>query len=386
MKHDRTITSHRPRVATSVFGTAALLAGLAGLLTGCMGDNASVNPSVSDPTAAIGALQLSPINTIMAVGDSIPLVVTGQTLTGAPIAQLDSVQYILQNIADTARVRIAPTGIVTALTPSGANNPVLIEIIGFKGGLARANQALVQVTAGRLAGVTLSIHPVPPDSARISWGASKRIIPIVQSSVTGTRVASPTFRYEYGPGDSTVMQCGIQTLPPTATLTSLQLQMSACGGSSSAVGVNTIHANQKGTAWVIAAAMVYGVALRDSVQYTVTNPFTGTLNADPTFLLQPDQSGSAAIIAPGGRITFQNSFSAALNATVSWTFDNPSAATAYPPARQYGGSTGNVTAVPSKQFAVRQFLTPGVYRWTATVAGGVPPYTGMTSTGVITVQ
>jgi hypothetical protein len=385
MKNDRVITSYRPRVATSILGVAAAFAGLAGLFTGCLGDNASVNPSMSDPTAAIGALQLSPINTIMAVGDSIPLVVRGQTLSGAPITQLDSVQYILQNVADTLRVRIASTGVVTALTPSGTNNPVLIEVIGFKGGLARANQAIVQVTADKLVGATLSIHPVPPDSARMSWGSVKRIVPIVQSSLTGQRVASPTFRYEYGPGDSTTMQCGIQSLPPTATLTALQLQMSACGGSS--VAINMIHANQKGTAWIIADATVYGVALRDSVQYTVTNPFAGTVNADPSFLLQPDhQSGSALLIAPGGRVTFLNSFSPALNAAVSWTFDNPSAATAYPPTRQYGGTTGNVTAVPSNQFAIRQFLTPGVYRWTATVSGGVPPYTGMTSSGFITVQ
>jgi len=356
-------------------------------LTACTGDKGTA-PAIRPAATTLGSARVSPYNAVMAVGDTLTLVVTGRTLSGAPLAGFDSVQYILQDPTDSLRVHLSATGVVTAVTPSGTNAPVFVQVIAFKDGLARADQSIIQIVPTAFAGATLSIQPVPPDSAKMAWGDSKTITPAIQNT-SGQSVDQPMVRYEYGPGDSTTMQCYVPNLVATGTLTQAQLQLTGCGTNNNAgqVGLNNIHAFKTGTAWVHANVMVFGVMLRDSVQYTLTNPYSGFIYAS-TYYLAGNQPGISSIyIAPGGTVTFYNGFPEALGISVGFTFNDPSAATAATPVPDFGGTTGNVTPLTTSQAqSTRQFLTPGVYEWTATLYGGVPPYTGATWSGSITVQ
>jgi hypothetical protein len=331
---------------------------------------------------------VSPINAIMAVGDTMSLTLTGQSVAGDPLTSFDSIEYILQTPTDTIRTRISANGLVTALTPSGTNKPVLVEVIGFKDGVARADQAVIQIVATTFPNATLSIQPISPDSAKLAWGSTKVITPVIRNT-SGQSVASPQIRYEYGPGDSTTLQCYVPNFVATPTLTQAQLKLTTCGSNSNAgsVTLDRIHAFRAGTAWVHATVLVFGVVLRDSVKYTLTNPYTGNVSVGPTELLPGDPLRANIIIAPGGTITFVNSFPAAIGASVSWTLDNPGAATASNPPATYGDTIGNISAIDASQFtSKRRFLTAGVYTWTAKVICGIAPYNGATVTGEITVQ
>jgi len=357
------------------------------LFAGCVGDK-GVAPATQPAGETLGPVVVSPRNAVMAIGESLTVHVAAMSLSGTPITTFDSVLYLLQNVTDTLRVRVTTNGQITALSPSGINNPVLLQVVVFKGGVARADLALIQVTETAIPGATLSIQPVPPDSAKIAWGDTKEIDPLIQNVTTGEAVVAPTVRYDYGPGDSLTLQCYAPTLAPVGRFTQAQLQLTDCGqnGNAGTVWYNQIHAFKKGTAWIHAYVWVYGAMQHDSVQYTISNPYDAPVQAGPSQFQASQPARSSVFIAPGGTIYFLNGFNAALGASVTFTLDNPSAALATDPPSPLGGTSGNITTLTPGQQATRKFVTPGVYHWTATVSGGVPPYTGATSTGTITVE
>jgi hypothetical protein len=357
-------------------------------LAGCVGEK-GVAPALRPANSTIGSIIVSPLNVVMAVGDTFSVHFTARTLTGDPLENVDSVEYILQNPTDSIRVQVSSTGLVTARSPSLINTPVLLNVLAFKDGLAAVDQSVIQVVASAFSGATLSIQPIPPDSAKMQWGDTKQIVPVIMNPSTGQSVASPVVRYEYGPGDSLTMQCYIPTVLATVTLSQSQLQLSNCGQNTNTgnLALNSIHAFRKGTAWVHANIVVFGTLLRDSIQYTITNPYGTELDMGTNLLMAGAPTRSIVYLAPGGRVTFYNAFNAQIGATVSVTLDHPELALPTNPPSQYGGSSGNVTGLTiTHRQSDRIFATPGTYHWTATVSGGIPPYTGATATGTINVQ
>lgn len=363
------------------------LLGVIGMTASCFSDGSTAT-SPQPAAETLGAVVAFPVNAIMAIGDTMTVTFTATTLTGTPTTTFDSVRYLLQNPADTIRVQLSPTGLVTARAVSLTNNPVLVNVFAFRNGVAAADQVAIQIVATAISGVTLSIHPVAPDSAKMSWGSTKTIIPVIQNAAR-QKVANPIIRYEYGPGDSAIMQCYVPNFQGTIALSQKELKLSNCGinGNAGSVALNRIHAFQKGTAWIHANMRVFGVMLRDSVQYTITNPYTGSIQIAPVNLSANAPSNADVLIAPGGTIQFYNGFPASLGGAVSFTFDNPTAATSANPPSIYGDSTGNISSITVEQLgSARRFLTAGTYTWTATVTGGIPPYTGATATGKIRVE
>jgi len=348
----------------------------------CQGDN-SAAPTLRSPATTLGAVRVAPLNAIVAVGDTLRLSVTGRSLTGVVLASLDSVEYVLQNLTDSVRVRLSASGVITALTPSGPRNPVMVQVIGFKDGLALADVAVIQITQTAIAGATLSIQP--SDSARLAVGNDRQLNPVIKNPGTNESVNGPAIRYELGPGDSTAMSCFTPDLVATATITLQQLTTSACGGGY-VRSLNTLHANLPGVAWVYANVTVYGVPLRDSVMFVLTNSFVEELDFGPYELNLTGPATNTYIIAPGGIIYFVNSFPSSFGASVTWTFETPDGATATNPSSGFGGTSGNITPISGGEYAIRQFLTAGTYKWTATVTGGFPPFTGATTTGSVIVQ
>jgi len=359
--------------------------GLLGV-TACVGDK-GVAPVIESPTAILGMIRVAPVNAVMAIGDTMSLTVTGRTLTGESLTSFDSVEYFLQNTVDTVRARVSRAGVVTAVGTTNPRTPVLIQIVAFKDGLARADQAGITIVASAFSGATLSIHPVPPnDSAFVAVGAFKTIIPVI-GNTAGANVSNAGIRLEAGPGDSTKLLCYIPNFVATSTLTEQQLQAGTCTSIEQAnLRLDQIFANRIGTAWVHANVTVFGVPLRDSVQYTLTNPLNGSVFILPTNFGIFSRVGPSLLIAPGGTILFSNNFDPSFGVSIRFAFDQPAAATVANPPATAGDTIGNITPLAGSEVTTRRFLTPGVYKWTATASGGVAPFTGATTEGIITVQ
>jgi len=371
-------------IMRNVLGVAAVGSVLLGGALGCNQDR-GVAPSVDSPATTLGTIQASPLNAIIAVGQTVQIGVTGATLSGAPITTFDSVVYMTQSTTDSIRVQLSPSGLVTGRASSGST-PVLVNVFAFKGGLVRADQVIIQVTPTAVAGVTLSIQPTGSDSAKLARGSSKTITPVIRNS-SGTRVNGAKLRYIYHDSDAAKMGCYTPRFPAIGDFTAKQLGVATCGRN---VSLNQIWAlTDSGTAWVIADAMVYGAHLRDSVQYTLTNPYSLSINVVPQNLAINGGQNLMGTpkIAPGGTVHFVNGFDPSFNVTVDFIFADPSAATVADPAATYGDSVGNVIDLPGgQQESPRRFWTAGRYSYTAVVHGGIPPFTGATVTGEIIVQ
>lgn len=354
------------------------------LMAACVGDKASA-PSLHDPSEMLNSVAATPQNVIMAVGDTFSVQLSAATLNGSAVASLDSVKYVLNNIVDTIRVRVSPAGLVTARASSGSS-PVLLNIFAFKDGAAALDQIVIQVTDLSFTGASLSIHPTnPSDSTRLAIGNAKTITPVIKNLTTNQSVPGPRLRLSSSGEDARKIGCynrSISSNTAAFSITSAQLLLNQCAAT---FGLNQIRAIATGTVWVRAVAMVYGVVLQDSVQYTLTNAFqvySGVSNNN----LQIICGGCYALIAPGGKVTFQNGFRAGLGVTVTFAFENPTAAMAATPPSSVGGQSGNVTTLTAGQSSDRMFLTPGTYKWTETVSGATPPFTNGTYEGQVVVQ
>lgn len=374
--------STKSRNRAMAIATTAVLA-CASSVIGCAGDK-GVAPAPRPASSTLGNIQLSAVNVVMAVGDTLTITATGRTLTGTPVTEFDSVRYALQNVTDTLRARLAPTGTVTAIAVSGTGTPVLLNVFAFKGGVVAVDQANLQVTQSRIVGAALSLQPIPPATTTLATGQSKTLVPRIANG-SGQQVASPRLRFDYSATDSQKVSCYAPRITETSTYTQGELNLTDCG--SKHLSLNQIYALQAGTAWVRASVLVYGTMLRDSVQYTFTNPLTGEIDVGPSNVLSafvPVRNG--VVIVPGGTVTFYNAFDPSFAASLTFTFDNPTAATAADDPSTDGGQSGNVTPLSGYQFTMRKFSTPGVYTWTAVISGSVPPWTGQTTSGTITVQ
>jgi len=350
---------------------------------GCIGEQ-GVAPSARAPDATLGTIQASPLNVVMAVGQTTQITVTGKTISGDPITSFDSVVYLTQSTTDSVRVQVSASGLVTARGSSGSN-PVLLNVYAFKGELVRADQVIIQVTDVAVSGAGLSIQPQAGDSTKLAIGNSKSIIPMIGNSA-GDSVPYPTFRLTFHTADLIKVGCYTPNFPGIGAFNSQQLSITPCG---SATGFNELRAQtNSGTVWVIADAMVYGVHLRDSVQYTLTNPYSSYIFVYANNLSVGGTGGLVGTIqiSPSGVIQFDNSFDMTLGTSVDFVFDNPGAATAADPPSTLGGSSGNIIGLNGGESSYRRFMTAGTYNYTATVHGSIPPFTGATVKGQIVVQ
>lgn len=357
------------------------------LLAGCVGDK-GVAPSTRPASETLGTISVSPMNIVMAVGETLPVTTTGRSIAGAEMTDFDSLQYQFENANDTGHVHISASGVLTAISASDFYSPIRISVFAFKDGVVAADQAIIQVVETAFPNPTLSIAPIAPDSAKMAWGDSKMLTPVIQNSASAS-IPSPQLRLEYGPGDSVTMQCYVPSITATGVLRTPQLQRTRCGqnGNAGTVQLNWIHAFTKGTAWVHAHVTVFGVALHDSVQFTISNPYSAGVDVGTSYTLSSTHDERSSVyISPGGMVYFFNDFNPVLGTSVVFTFEHPEAMLASDPPATDGGTEGNVSAILGYGYSTRKIVTPGVYHWTATVSGGIPPYTGAIVKGTITVE
>jgi len=357
---------------------SATLAGLAG----CTGPSITASDAPTLPTSALATVTAFPAASIIAVGGTQQLSAAGATFAGDIVTAFDSVVFQFANLADSNRVKLSSSGQITGLA---AGNNVLINVLGFKGAAVRGDQVVVQVTPTAVSGLTFSIQPVAPDSAKLAAGTTKTIVPLVKNS-SGQSVTNPAVIYKIRGSDSTRVDTfrgnvayrinAFDNLPVrtrTANTSLATNQIVALAG--------------EGTAWLYATISAYGQVLSDSVQYTFTYPYTQTLTTTKTNLavtsLYQDQ---IVTLAPGAVVTFANGVASTDPLTMTYTFDNPAAATAPSPASTIGGASGNVTTLTGGQSSRRQFLTPGTYHWTVTPTGGPAPWPGQVLAGTIVIK
>jgi len=336
----------------------------------------------------LGPASASPLNAIIAVGDTISVTLHATTLTGTPVTSFDSVQYLFNYQTDTQYVQVSSTGIVTGKKPTDPGNPVVLGILAFRDGAVVYDATVIQVTQTALSRAMLSIQPIPPDSARWQASLAKFLTPVIMDPVTGDTISGVALRLEFGAEDSAGVRCS--NFPVTnrsQTIADEVVHKSNCepwaGGDYTAL--NGFIGLRPETIWIHATVVAYGMVLHDSLQFVITYPQNSNIYFYPGGMAVGQQGAwlNAAVV-PGGSVAFGNYFDPSYGTSINVTFDHPDAATAPP-----GGvdtTSGNIVGLTGQNAATRRFLSAGTYGYTYTIATGVAPFKGVTGRGTITVQ
>ena len=291
--------------------------------------------------------------------NQVQLVATPRNAVGEPLAGLPPVTF---RSSDTTRVHVTEDGLVTARA-AGTNLTIVAEILTSEN-IRRVDTARVNViaTAPRQL-ATFTIQPEPPAEPIWAlepalWGAPGRTI----LTMAGLNLSNALKLRALDQDDLPVtgLQVFYQSLDPDVAIV-----RSPAG---------SIAPHRPGQVRVVASTFAYGVALADTVTFTMLLPRVHGVRFDP----QPDStlrlSAQNVIIRPGGYVFW---FNQSLATPVSITFDDPSAASEVPElCARYGEPLcggGNIAAfngatsatVPPLPLAgrARRFDTPGTYTY-----------------------
>lgn len=351
-------------------------------LAGCIGPSTKSLPDLPLNMDALASLSVSPPVSIIAVGSTQQLNTTATAFDGTSVTTFDSVLYRYSTASDSVFLRMSPAGLLTGIQPK--NGTIFILIFGFRGDAVRGDVVLSAVTASPIAGLTMSIQPIAPDSAKLASGTTKSIIPVVRNPNTAVSIANLPMRYAVKGTDASRMD----VFNPFMSLINGSDRFTIRGATINNFSSNQIRAlSGEGTVWIYATMTAYGTPLQDSVQYTLSYPYTATIAVTKDNLeVVSLYAGQVITLAPGAVVTFQNGIASSDPLTVTYVFDNPAAALAASPPSTTGGSAGNVTTLTGGQNTRRQFATPGTYHWTMTGAGGPAPWAGQTLLGTIVIK
>jgi hypothetical protein len=370
-------------------GLGVVLALVAGGLGGC----SSIEPvppqkaPITDPTQLYMSLTLDHPAVTMdtAAGyNTLQLVATPRDAQGTPMPDLPAPTF---TSSDTTKVKVTPEGLVTAVaTGSGITVTASLTV----GPVTHLDSALVDVTSLATPPVlaSLSIHPVPPDSA--IWPVDQAIpdftiTPSVMLFLAGAGDYDPAFAsYFLTIGDvrflvsRAVDAGGAPIAGLRVAYTSLDPTVATVQRSSG--GVASLRPGQ---VRLVAQTMAYGVAKADTLLVTVTLPFTDQMVAKTgpsgAVVFEPNE----VRIAPSGYVGWFIGPGETMD-TVDVVFDDPTPVGA-PPAALCDVIINNIFPLFASNFCdpgnalvvkgafgepltdmlasmqLRQFPTPGVY-------------------------
>ena len=343
------------------FATAA-----SALMLGCGSDDV-VSP-VNDSATAFWQLRLDRSAVTMALAspyDTLQLVATPRTASGAPIDTLPAVTFSTTNVNT---VQVDATGLLTAV---GLTPGTMIVASLTADGVTHADTATVAVTPdpGGLLVTSFSIQPVPPDSARMALGgtllqANRNLTPIV-TDAGGNQVFDLPIRY--------------------ATLDETTATIDRWGGAITGVRLGYVP--------LVATMTAYGRTFADTVRYRIDLPaYMKVYVHGPMYAYVKYQEGSfdpdSVTVGTGAVIEWEDA--GRINGTqTDITFDAGQALALDSVPEAYScvtyaidcDGTGSVPAYgpplvdPTGEgyfmtrSRARRFTQPGVYRYTNTLWG-----------------
>lgn len=374
----------KQRLSVLFRGALALL-GSAVSFAGCH-DIEPVTPfeePTTDPTKLYMQLRLdhSAITLDTAAGyKTVQVTATPRDALGNPMSDLPAPTFYS---LDTTAVIVTADGVITARAPAHEVSVVATLAVGP---VKHADTALVNVTdlgdPPKLA--SLSIHPVPPDSA--VWFGVRRIETnfFLWSEAIGRLATLPT-----GPSlQLHVLDSNGDMVEGLLTeYTSLDPAIAEVDQwEAASISSTAITLKRSGKVGVVAQTMAYGVSLADTVEFTVMPPLYSDVTTIQLGGGARRFSPSETRIAPFGIVAWTNY----LGDSVDVAFETPAAATE-PPAAVCGvvaqlaellgpgpGCASGDMLLPPKGASspfidqddgsgvtvqLRQFLLPGVYNF-----------------------
>jgi len=296
-------------------------AALSGLLLGCTSGDVAAPKPAPDPSQLFWALTLDhhAVNlSTTAPYDTLQLTATPRTVTGDTLPDNGTVVY---TSSDLSTVRVSQDGLVQAVAPGTGVTLVASLTIG---NLTRVDTTFVNVTANATPPVleSLSIHPVPPDSAKRAAAlfGGGYLWPVATTDASGNPI--PDLAVACSSSDPSVA-----VVP------------ASCG---------FIQAFRPGHVVLTASTTAYGITKADTLDFTV-----GQVDAAIVVLATGTPLGTVTV-ATGGTVMWLNQ----LGEPVDIAFDDTTNV-AQDPNCQCG--SGNIP--PFDDARSRLFPVPGTYTY-----------------------
>lgn len=327
-----------------------VLAAAAFVVCGCSGDAAVAPPPVTDVSQTYWALTLDhhavTISTV-APYDTIRLTATPRNAAGEPLSGLPAPTF---TSTDLERVQVDADGLVHARKVGS-----LVKVVASlaQGNLVHADTVVITVTntASPPVLAALSIHPVPPDSAKLAVSTTKvvtaRLLKADSTTIPGLAVY-------YTSSDPTTAKIDRTT--------------------------GRITPVRPGTVTIIASATAYGITRADTLPYVigypVLMPVTVTTQVNASGELVAGFDPNVITIGTGGTILIVNPPTSGV--MIDMTFDDPTnvaGASQYcTPFVNYGCGSGNIAAfggdsIATNNIRARSFPVPGTYPFRSTIFG-----------------
>jgi plastocyanin len=244
----RTVKSCTPRQIHPLVSAIAMACSVLGT-TGCAND-APTRPTVK-VDALYSALVLDHHAVTLSIAspyDTVSLVATPENPNGAALPGLGSVTF---TSSDLARVRVSDNGVVQALA-EGEAIPVVATLQSEK--LTHVDTVFITITSDAAPSplASLSIHPVPPDSAKVGVGVVARQLLARAVDVNGDSM--PELLVDFQSSD-----------PSTATV-------------DRRTGV--VVGARSGNVLIVARASAYGNTRTDTLPFTIGLPVSATIVVD----------------------------------------------------------------------------------------------------------
>lgn len=368
-----------PSGVRSVWHFATLLS--LPLMAACQGDQLS-RPRVLDPAEAFWALRLDHRAVTLSTTspyDTLTITATPQNVQGTPLLELPAPQY---QSTDLEKVGVTAAGVLVAVAPTVA--PVQVIATLTDGNLKHQDTVFVMVdpvsVPPRLA--SLSIHPIPPDTAKVGATAGKgdvtnfpKILPVQAIDSNGGLM--PNVLVAFWSSD-----------PETA------IMINAWSGNPRNLPPGTVEGLRPGTVTLYASATAFGITKVDTLPFRIGYPVFSQVSVNPvdsnsgrSFFDPPDiKVGAGALVSFLGiegidptDVTFADAdLPNAAQAASTWSeFNNPYGSgfgtfsvaffCSFLPEFDCGGGSGLVTAKGPDAFAapavLRVFPIPGTYEY-----------------------
>lgn len=334
-------------------------------LTQCAKDPTPADPLSNNPYLTLRLNTRAAIMSTVAPYDTLQLIATPYDASGAVLSTRGTVTY---STTDTA-VTVSASGLVHALTTSpGAY--IVAKLQDPASNITHMDTAFIVVTdqAPSSPLATFAIQPLPGDSTRL--GVTNISFPLDTIVVGATdghgNDITPNLLIQYTSSDSNV-------------------------ASVSPLGVVT--GNRLGTVTIVATTTYYGIAKRDSVRLTITDPVLGHVmllrqnklasDGTPVFGFGP----ASLTIGAGGTVVFGFNLVSPTLGVLDVVFDDPSAVQPSPLSMTVTNASteaGNIAPIPQPSLdslfakcidvmhfeygfylcqAARAFPTPGTYHY-----------------------
>jgi hypothetical protein len=256
-------------------------------LTIACGSDAPTTPHAADPSVVLGSVTVAPQAIVMAAGKTAQLTASATSLSGIAIDALDTVMY---SSSDSGRVRVSPTGLLTAATGAAAvtSGPVSIIVSARKNGVTKTTTAYVAVVATEGTNPQFTIR-TPNDTAILGVGTFQSVVGTLSYTVNGSTVNVPS--------------SGIPFV--------IQVTPSAYGVVQGTKSFQVLRAVD--TIRVSTSVSVFGTMLSDSTKYPLGDASAVYITIQASGLIYKQGDGSAPFdtsttfyVRKGGSVWFQN--------------------------------------------------------------------------------